>query len=137
MMKNDNAMKKHDNSLHCMTNNLEFEAILKLASGADNFNDMTIKCFSTIKMDLLKSFVRARMIEDLWKSNDKDTPNMKGKESDAHAASPPVLIEVAHEMRNNAVAAKDPVPPALSDDAIKNISTPSITKTKENCFFSK
>ena len=62
-------MKKYENVLHHLIENLECKAKLKSVLGTENYNKMHINHFSSIKLDLLKSFFRVIFVEDLWKLN--------------------------------------------------------------------
>ena len=96
--------------------NAACEQKLKSASGVDNYDVMTVKYFYSIKADLLKSFVRVRTIEDLWKLNEKDVPTLKGKINDADKVKPPVTLEVSCKLRNDCVIARTPLTPVIENN---------------------
>ena len=80
-------MKKYDNSLE-HSKKVDWEFKLKFVSGADNVNDMSINHFASVKLALLQSFVRTRLVEYMWMLSEKDIPGLKGKIKDVGNATP-------------------------------------------------
>lgn len=127
--KNDNLMKKYEKLLHHLVENSKCEDKLKLASRTENHNGMSATYFSTIKLDLLKSFVRVRLVKNSWILKEKDIPNVKGKPNDINNTKLPMFLEVACNARNNLVITKEPAPPILNNSEIRHIVAPSIAQT--------
>ena len=98
-------MKICQNLLEHVNENSKCEQKLRSVSGAYKCDIMTAHHLFSIKAELLKYFVRVRIAEVLWKLNEKDMPTLKGKVSDVDKVKPPVLLEVAYELRNNCVIA--------------------------------
>ena len=122
-------MKKHENLLHYLVENSKCEAKLKLTSGTENYNDISATNFSTIKLNLLKSFARVRLVKNLCNIKEKDIPNVKGKPNDVNNTKSPALLEVACNMRTNAVIAEEPAPPITNNAKIRHVTIPCITLT--------
>ena len=99
-----------------MIENTACEKKLKSVSGVDNYDIMTVNHFYPIKEDLLKYFFRVRIIEDLWKLNEKDMTTLNGKVNDVDKVKPPVLLEVACKLRNNCFIARTPPPPFIDNN---------------------
>lgn len=55
------------------------------------------------------------MLELLLKLNEKDAPTLKGKVNDVDKVKPPVLFEVAFELRNDCVIARTS-PPSVTEN---------------------
>ena len=58
--------KKYDNLLEHIAKNNECEIKLKTVSGVDNFNEMHVNHFMSVKVDLLQLFAMVRLVEDPW-----------------------------------------------------------------------
>ena len=82
-----NIIKKHENIIGYFKENEECELKLREKSKKELFSEMSVHHFNSVKADLLKSFIRLRMTENLLILNEKDIPKLKGNVSNFNPAN--------------------------------------------------